>query len=539
VAAVKDLVPLEISPDVPIHLQAMTTKELVQPNEDADESQAAYRFHHLLVRDAAYSGLLKRERADLHERFVNWAEVDNAAHGVDNREFEEIHGYHLEQAFTYLSELGTVDEHARAVGVKGSSKLASAAERALARGDFPAAASLMRRSAALREREDPERLFMLPTLAEVLTELGRFVEAGQVLQDAVSTGAEVGVDAVVQHARLVQLYAQLYSGEGDDEQNWSTAVTSTSEEALRVFEESKYLRGLTFAWRMRVGIFSAAQQAASTEAAAEQVIRWARAGDDIRAEVKGALAYAHAALYGPTPVRAGIQRIKGLVEAAGGDQHAVAIMNLLLSQLYAMDREFDAARTLYRASAAKLAELQAGLTAASTSLDSARVEMLAGDYAAAEALLRRDFETLKAIDERYILATVAGLLGRALAAQGKDDEADAIVREAEALSASDDIDAQAIAKGVRARLLARAGKAEEARAAAREAVMLREGSDYVVDHSEALFDLTTVLTMLEDREATADAAAKARALARKKGNRAMLELLRGAVPDSRPGRTRK
>jgi hypothetical protein len=69
--------------------------------------------------------------------------------------------------------------------------------------------------------------------------------------------------------------------------------------------------------------------------------------------------------------------------------------------------------------------------------------------------------------------------------------------------------------------------------------MLREGSDYVVDHSEALFDLTTVLTMLEDREATADAAAKARALARKKGNRAMLELLRGAVPDSRPGRTRK
>ena len=98
-------------------------------------------------------------------------------------------------------------------------------------------------------------------------------------------------------------------------------------------------------------------------------------------------------------------------------------MNLLLSQLYAMDREFDAARMLYRANAAKLAELQAGFTASSTSLDSARVEMLAGDYSAAEELLRRDFDALQAMDERYLLTTVAGLLGRALVAQGKTNPA--------------------------------------------------------------------------------------------------------------------
>jgi class 3 adenylate cyclase/tetratricopeptide (TPR) repeat protein len=530
VAALSELVPLEIVPEVPGHLQAMTSKELIQPIEEADEYQTDYRFHHLLVRDAAYNGLLKRERADLHERFVTWAEGFNAAHGVDNREFEEIHGYHLEQAFTYLSELGTVDEHARGVGMKGSQKLASAAERALARGDFPAAASLMRRSAALREREDPERLVLLPTLAEVLTELGRFVEAGQVLQDAVSSGTESGADTVVQHARLVQLYAQLYSGETEDEQDWSSAVTATSEEALPVFEATQYLRGLTFAWRMRVGLYGAAQQAASTEAAAEQVIRWARAGNDIRAEVKGSLAYAHAAVYGPTPVRQGVRRIKSLVESAGGDQHAVATMNLLLSQLYAMDREFDAARMLYRANAAKLAELQAGFTASSTSLDSARVEMLAGDYSAAEELLRRDFDALQAMDERYLLTTVAGLLGRALVAQGKDEQAAEYIGQAEELAASDDVDAQAIAKGVRARLLAKAGKADAARAMAHEAVALREGSDYVVDHAEALFDLTSVLTTIGDREGAAASAAKARALARKKGNRAMLELLRAAAP---------
>ena len=456
---------------------------------------------------------------------MNWAEGFNAAHGVDNREFEEIHGYHLEQAFTYLSELGTVDDHARAIGIKGSDKLASAGERALVRGDFPAAASLLRRSAAIRERGDPERLYLLPTLAEVLTELGRFVEAGQVLQDAESSGADAGEDAIVQHARLVRLYAQLYSGESDDEQDWSSAVATTAEEALPVFEQREYFPGLTFAWRMRAGLYGAAQQAASLEEAAEQVIRWANAGNNKRAAIKGSLSFAHAAVYGPTPVRQGIGRLNRLVESAAGDQHAVATMNLLLSQLYAMDRQFDAARTLYRANAAKLAELQAGFHASSTSTDSARVEMLAGDLPAAETLLRHDFEALKAMDERYILATVAGLLGRTLVGQGRNDEAAEYVHEAEELAAADDVDAQAILKGVKARLLASAGKADEAVALVREAVALREGSDYVVDHAEALVDMTTVMSLLGKREEATAAAEIARALARKKGNRALLEQL--------------
>ena len=34
----------------------------------------AFRFHHILVRDAAYQSLLKRARATLHERFIEWAE---------------------------------------------------------------------------------------------------------------------------------------------------------------------------------------------------------------------------------------------------------------------------------------------------------------------------------------------------------------------------------------------------------------------------------------------------------------------------------
>ena len=69
-----------------------------------------------MIRDTAYDGILKRARADLHTRFVAWADLANRDRGV---EFEEILGYHLEQAWTYLSELGPLDERGREIGEDG------------------------------------------------------------------------------------------------------------------------------------------------------------------------------------------------------------------------------------------------------------------------------------------------------------------------------------------------------------------------------------------------------------------------------------
>ncbi len=93
-----------------------------------------------MIRDTAYDGILKRARADLHERFVDWADHANRDRGA---EFEEILGYHLEQAWRYLSELGPLDDHGREIGEDGARRLASAGRRAFARGDIPGAASLL------------------------------------------------------------------------------------------------------------------------------------------------------------------------------------------------------------------------------------------------------------------------------------------------------------------------------------------------------------------------------------------------------------
>src|ERR687887_159498 len=116
------------------HLATLERKQLVRPHADA---QVSYRFNHILIRDAAYQGLLKRTRATLHERFVDWADRvnrdrDRAA------EFEEILGYHLEQAHRYLSELGPLDDHGRELGRRAAERLASARPGAVGpRGKTP------------------------------------------------------------------------------------------------------------------------------------------------------------------------------------------------------------------------------------------------------------------------------------------------------------------------------------------------------------------------------------------------------------------
>ncbi len=63
----------------------------------------AYRFRHLLIRDAAYDALPKACRAELHEKFAAWAR-GAAATSVER---DEIVAYHLERAYRYRAELGS------------------------------------------------------------------------------------------------------------------------------------------------------------------------------------------------------------------------------------------------------------------------------------------------------------------------------------------------------------------------------------------------------------------------------------------------
>ena len=103
------------------------------PGEDA------FRFRHLLIRDAAYEALSKATRADLHERFAIWI----AERGADLVELDEVVGYHLESAYRYRAELGPAGEAARSLSERAAERLAAAGAKAAARGDVRAATNLL------------------------------------------------------------------------------------------------------------------------------------------------------------------------------------------------------------------------------------------------------------------------------------------------------------------------------------------------------------------------------------------------------------
>ncbi|HXF56311.1 MAG TPA: adenylate/guanylate cyclase domain-containing protein, partial [Actinomycetota bacterium] len=180
--AVAELVPEETRPEVGAALATLVRKDLVRPHEAELAGHEAYRFVHVLVRDAAYHGLLKRTRAELHERFVDWVEGLPSDRVVEH---EEIRGYHLEQAYLTRVQLGPADGHTLAVGRRGARYLASAGRRAVARGDMPAAGSLLRRAAALLPPGHPERPQLLTEAGEALVETGELALAETTLATAI------------------------------------------------------------------------------------------------------------------------------------------------------------------------------------------------------------------------------------------------------------------------------------------------------------------------------------------------------------------
>ena len=98
--------------------RGLVRKELIRPSATTFVGDHAFRFRHLLIRDAAYDALPKETRADLHERFATWLE----AHARDLVELDEIVGYHLEQAARYRRELGQTGRRASNGGPRSASR---------------------------------------------------------------------------------------------------------------------------------------------------------------------------------------------------------------------------------------------------------------------------------------------------------------------------------------------------------------------------------------------------------------------------------
>jgi ATP/maltotriose-dependent transcriptional regulator MalT len=133
-----------------------------------------------------------------------------------------------------------------------------------------------------------------------------------------------------------------------------------------------------------------------------------------------------------------------------------------------------------------LRELGGGLAASSTSTELAQIELRGGDLARAEEALRRDYEELSAIGERYILAGVVGLRAKVAAAMDDWERADQLSAELRELAGADDVAAQVDWRGLQAVALARRGDLEAAVALAAEAIELARETEFPILQAEAL-----------------------------------------------------
>jgi class 3 adenylate cyclase/tetratricopeptide (TPR) repeat protein len=496
-------------PDLEAPLRNLVRKEVLRPARGTLADADAYRFRHLLIRDAAYSAIPKEVRADLHRRFAGWLE---RAAGERVAEYEEILGYHFEQAFRYHAELGRrTDEDAVQTAAQAARLLGSAGHRAAGRGDIPAATKLLERASALLPAGDERRLENELVRGWALTQSGEFA-AAEAIFDAVVAAAAARGDRRTQLRGLVERMGIV------NRMRPEGAAAETFRLIEEVVPELEALgddRGLAHAWRITAYAHNTHCRYGETVDALERGLAHAeRAGDAaIRSEI---LAWLPTRLFrGPVPTYQALARCRELLEQAAGDRHAEAGSLAGIALLEAISGRFDEARAAERQSRSVMEELGLRVMLAIRGIWRGELELLAADLPAAENAFRAAAEFLGERGERSFYPTAAAGLARVLFLQGRYEESWGALRTAEDTTASDDLITVVWTLATRGRLLAHDQRLDEAREASTRAVELALETDDLSLHADSLIELADVVHDAARATAALEDAARA---AEQKGN---------------------
>jgi class 3 adenylate cyclase/tetratricopeptide (TPR) repeat protein len=508
-------------------LDALARRRLVRPGRGELPGEAGYHFSHILVRDVAYELLPKSERADLHERYADW--LDRRA----GARYAELVGYHYEQAHRWHAELRprAADER-RALAAAAASRLGAAGHAALDRGDLRGGVNLLERTAALLDVDADERGEILPELGLALATLGRLPQAEAVFVEAARAAAEREATVAEAHARVAQFFALL---QVDPEA--AAHEISVRFDALRhTYTAAADDLGLARVWRARAFVYWLAGRTQRAAASWERSIRYAVRAKDEQGRADAFAWLGSAALLGPMPVPRAIARCEAILRELSGNRRSQAATMRALGGLHAMAGRFDESHALFDRSRAIHTELGIEMLEAITQ-EEAHAALVAGDPAAAEAAIRPGYDHLVEIGERALLTTTAGILGRAVLAQGRDDEAWALSDVAEETAAPDDLSGHVHYRVLRAQVLARRGAYDEAVQLSGEAVAFCDRTDWLVERGDTLMAHGDVLRAAGEFDAAAAAMRKAFELYTRKGNVVSADRARAAV-DAAPARTR-
>ena len=384
-------------PDVASRLLGLVRKELVRPSRGMLPGDDAFRFRHLLIRDAAYDALPKAERAELHERFAAWLEE----HAPGLVELDEIVGYHLEQAALYRAELGRPSPELATGQRTGSPPRACVPGSA---DDPNACVTLLTRASALFDDDDTRGSSLLPALGQALYWLGR-------LDDAYAAFDEAIEHADPDTAAYALFYATYIKGHGestspiDMERAIRAGLASVEGSAsVRTLAAGHMTLGWALYWQgdLRGGIEEG-----------EKAIELARLAGDRRVEWEALRLVGISKMHGDATWPE-VERHADEMDAAGANS------GTLRGYAAAMQGRLDEARRHYEEGVREQLEHGQLLNSLFQRLwYGHQCEALAaGDLDRAEEVLREGWERLGELGERGIRSTMGGCLGEVLARKG-------------------------------------------------------------------------------------------------------------------------
>ncbi|MGN6795215.1 MAG: adenylate/guanylate cyclase domain-containing protein [Streptosporangiaceae bacterium] len=517
------LAPPEVRPRVAGHLHALTRKEFITPDPSDLPGDDAFRFTHALLRDVTYQEIPKSVRSQLHQQTADW--LENRM-GQRAGEYDEIIGYHLEQACRVLTELGPTSDAAQALGRQASARLASAAARAFASEDMPGTVSLLSRAVALLPDKDPSRLALLPRLAFALIETGDFRRLAVVIEETSLLADGTGDERAVALAGVLKWWIRLLTDPGRRPAQARDAVRA----AISTFEAVGDDYGLATAWSLLGFANNVSARFADAETAWAHAAVHARRAGERRDELDAFTWGLVGSWAGPTPVEVGLARTDQLLDEARGDRKGMSGVLIMRAVLTANLGRFDEARELIAQARSLCREV--GLTlweAGPVAQVAGVVELLADDAAAAETVLQASADQLREMGEAGWLSTALAWLAEAVYLQGRADQAYELAEESEHLAEGGDVFSRVLWRSVRARVLADRGRTAEAEQLAREAVTLADDTDSLALQADARLGLTHVLRSLGRRGPAERTLAEAIDLYQRKGAVAAIARAKAAV----------
>jgi len=507
-SAVTELSPPERREELGSRLMTLVRKELVRPDRSGTTGDEAFRFRHILVRDAAYGSLPKEQRADLHARFAAWLE---GVAGERQLEYEEVIAYHLEQAHRYRAELGLTDELTRSLAVRAAALLRSAGLRALGRHDPSAVSNLLSRAVALLD-DDRERGELLIHLASSAMEAGDFARGEALYDGAKDAARQAKEDMLEMRAELEWIAWRQMMDPSEYESEMLRLADRVEARAAELGDKSgtiaaELARGQAHLMRCRwMDELAAIERARELLDPEEHPRLWLES----TAEMCNSLRW------GPVPVAEAIERIE---QANWGSERGDdAARRSFAAPLLAMLGRFDEARAVQAATREYLQERGLRLRVGGSAQGSGNIEALAGEFEAADRAYAEGIEILGPMGETGVLSTLAAMRATVLYRLGHRKAMEETVRLAQQTGAPNDIATNVYWRIPAAQLAADDGRLTDAARLIDEAVELIEPTDFLELRGATYEGLAHVKARAGDRDGWRAALKRALAEHERKGN---------------------